>query len=205
MKRRSFIREMVLLSAAPLLLLPRKSWAAGITAQQIAAQAAGQRPSAASGPTLDLYTDYIEGTASPRNNFDGKVGMIWNNTSTVTLVGLGRWVISGNSQAHTVYLYEAANLLLTTLVSSVSVATSGAPTGAFKNVAVTPVSVPSGQYVICSEETNGGDQFYDTSSADAPVFSQGSYVNPAYSITPITFGTFGANVPYVPCQLQYIA
>ena len=93
--------------------------------------------------------------------------------NNLVVSALGRWVVSGNSQNHTVKIVKAstgADLP----GSSVSVSTGGATAGAFAytNLAA-PVTLLGGlSYYIVSAETAGGDARYNddttvTTTSDA--------------------------------------
>ena len=96
-----------------------------------------------------------------RNNFTGCVGFTFTAAvSPVTVTALGRWVVSGNSGTHVVYLVRTSD---DSIVASASVNTSGATPGAYKYASITPTALPAGStgYILCSAETNAGDQWYD--------------------------------------------
>ncbi|HXK58589.1 MAG TPA: hypothetical protein PLP42_01725, partial [Acidobacteriota bacterium] len=93
------------------------------------------------------------------NNYTGWKGMkLTVGASPVTVTELGRWVLSGNSGTHTVKLVNSSGAA----VGSVSVATSGAPAGQFKYVALgSPVTLSASQvYYLVSQETSGGDYWW---------------------------------------------
>jgi len=93
----------------------------------------------------------------PRSDFDGDLGYGFTAASAITVTSLGRWVYSGNSQSHTLKLYDVTT---STLLGSCSVATSGAPTGDYKYGTITPVTLVVGHiYNVTSQEFNGGDQW----------------------------------------------
>jgi hypothetical protein len=153
-----------------------------------------------------LITSQILGT--PRNNFTGSVGFrfLAPASSLPTVTSLGRWVISGNSASHTVYLCDLGTAgTAFSIVSSVSVNTSGAPAAAYLYSSVTPyVLLASHYYALLSDEVNGGDQWYDDGGTvitlDATIGSaqvSGSNGN----VPPTAFGinTFGNS--YVPPNL----
>lgn len=119
----------------------------------------GQNVGASVSPSIEWVTGQILGT--PRNDFTGCVGSTFTvGLANITVTDLGRWVISGNSGSHTLVL-QAFDSPFTGL-GSVSINTSGAPTGAFLYGSITPVVLTAGiRYVVLSNETNAGDQWYN--------------------------------------------
>lgn len=98
-----------------------------------------------------------------RNDFTGCVGFIFTvGASPIDISALGRWVVAGNSGTHVVYVTDGS----TNVVASASVNTSGAATGAYKYVSITPVTLTNGfTYAVYSAETNTGDQWYSDDTA----------------------------------------
>lgn len=135
---------------------------AGLLTLTTAAQAPQQQimlgtPPASSGPTGTAFI-LTQTVGTLRNDFTGCVGFIFATTATPTVTALGRWVVSGNSGSHTVYLLDTGS---NTVVASVAINTSGATPGQYKYASVTPVMLSSANnYVLCSAETNTGDQWY---------------------------------------------
>jgi hypothetical protein len=84
----------------------------------------------------------------------------------MTVSELGRWVVPGNTGTHIVKLVDASTGID---LGSVSVATAGAPAGQFKYTTLsTAVTLaPGAAYYVLSQETAGGDQWYDF-AAPAP-------------------------------------
>ena len=103
--------------------------------------------------------------SSLRNNFSGWVGMVVKGGSAdISVNALGRWVVSGNSQSHTVRLVLAST---GGDVASAVVNTAGQPAGAF---AFTPladaVTLRAGTtYYLLSQEFAGGDTWYEYNTA----------------------------------------
>lgn len=152
----------------------------------------------ASGPTGTAALTSGAGSTL-RNDFGGNVGFAFTPTRSLTVSSLGRWVVSGNSQAHVVGIWNAGG----TLLGSVTVNCSGATPGQYFYVTLgTPITLASGtQYYFGSAESSGGDQWYDafaaTSTSDltvdyaaygigtAPPFGDG--VGGAYAYVPVNF------------------
>lgn len=139
-----------------------------------------------------------------RNDYSGWVGSkLVVGPQAIKVHQLGRWIVSGNSSAHTVKLVAANG----TDVSggSVSVATSGAVTNQFSYVPLaSPVTLTANTtYYLVSQEVFGGDQWYEynsqLSTTTAGVISSAAYGNP--SSTLFSFGNTGNS--YVPVGLTY--
>jgi hypothetical protein len=98
------------------------------------------------------------------NDYTGWKGMkITTGSDPIVVTDLGRWVLSGNSQTHTLKIVNASG----TTVGSTSVALSGATPVQFKYAALTnPVTLSANSvYYIASQETNGGDYLWGSSTA----------------------------------------
>ncbi|HEU5080847.1 MAG TPA: DUF4082 domain-containing protein [Opitutaceae bacterium] len=122
-----------------------------------------------SGPVSFEY--YIEATfvtgqslsSTNWNNYTGWKGMkITVGSAPIIVTQLGRWVLSGNTQSHTVKLVNTSG----TTIASAAVATSGATAGQMKYVALsTPVTLSANtDYYIVSQETNGGDYWWGSNT-----------------------------------------
>jgi hypothetical protein len=99
-----------------------------------------------------------------RNDYTGFIGVqITTGTKYLSVSSLGRFVLSGNTQAHLVKIVDASTGLD---VGSVTINTSGAPAGKFAYAALSsPVAlVPGIPYYIVSQETSGGDSWYDSNT-----------------------------------------
>jgi hypothetical protein len=133
-------------------------------------------PSAGGGVTTYTIIPSPVPSTSLRSDYSGLVGFCATATRDLTITKLGRWVVSGNSQTHTVYVYSGDYVggvnSSTTVLGSVTVNTSGATVGEVLEVVLSsPISVASGATItVVSEETSGGDQWYErgvyTFSAD---------------------------------------
>lgn len=136
-----------------------------------------------------------------RNNFSGIVGFKFTvGAANITVTDLGRWVPSGNSGSHTIYLTDASG----TVLASVSVNTSGQPV-AYLYGSITPtVLTAAAAYCIISQETSSGDQFYDddttlTSTADITVTTSCYTTSVGGSISTSTGGLHS----YGPSNFKY--
>jgi hypothetical protein len=153
-------------------------------------------------PSTPWVTGQSLGT--PQSNLTGCVGVeVTVGGSNITVTDVGRWVISGNSQMHTITIQTTGG----SSVVAGTVNTSGAMAGQFLYVAVTPtVLTAAGTYWIGSSETNGGDQWYDdgsvitvTAAATAPfsAYNNGGGCPGAPSINT------GGGASYGPVNFKY--
>jgi hypothetical protein len=140
--------------------------------------------SAPEGAAGGLVTSDITGTI--RNDFTGQAGLqITTGASPVTVTALGRAFLPGDTQPHTVSLYQAGT---GALVASAQVQTGTAaepdPLGFTYQDLATPVTLAADTaYVLVSGETSGGDPFFDADTVvhlaagvtdDGPAWSSGS-------------------------------
>ncbi len=124
-----------------------------------------------------------------RNNFSGWVGCEFTTGPAGMLaMSLGRWVLAGNSGAHTVKLVNASGADVPGAV--VTVTTSGTPAGQFAwALLTTPVTLaPNSTYFLLSLETSGGDQWYDSPTQVIGQGTGGYAYDPAGNRTAITNG-----------------
>jgi Subtilase family/FG-GAP-like repeat/Domain of unknown function DUF11 len=112
-------------------------------------------------PGTSYVTSVSPGTL--RNNFTGWVGMrITVGSSPVTVSGIGRLVLAGNTQNHVVKIVNATTGSDVTGAST-TVSTAGVTTGNLV-FGILPQNVTlnaNTTYYILSQETAGGDQWYD--------------------------------------------
>jgi hypothetical protein len=115
--------------------------------------------------TTATTTDWVNGLTflqGVRNDFTGWAGGDFTLNAGITVYALGRYVVPGNTQAHTVELVDftgGGN----TVVASVTVNTLGATPGQIAYAALaSPVTLVAGHtYHLASSETSGGDYWYD--------------------------------------------
>lgn len=148
-----------------------------------------------------FVTAYALNGPSIRNNFSGWVGMKFTvGSSSLSVSSLGRMCIAGNAGTHPVKVVNATTGLD---VASVSLNMAGCSGGQFKYASVTLTLPGNTAYYLVSQETSGGDQWYDygtltTTSAAAvngSVYSNGA--SWAVISTP--------NTSYVPVSFLYAA
>lgn len=163
-------------------------------------------------PPPDL--PFVNGTSLSswlRNGTTFQVGFRFTNETNapVVITQLGRWVLSGNNQPHTLSIYDTA--ATPTQLASVTVNCAGATVGQFVyGTLSTPFSVPvGGSCVIVSSERQDLDTWCDnagTIPATAPVGSiqanwidgSGSHISPSSAGTmfgPLSFKYSSAGAP----------
>lgn len=154
-------------------------------------------------PSSTLVTSQTLGTL--RNDYAGYAGFFVTNTSvsSVAVTGLGRWVVSGNSGTHTVYLLQ---LPAVSVVASVDLNTSGAPVGAYLYGSTNVTLAAGTTYAVMTTETSGGDQFYDSDTSITCSTGNGVFNGPpCYSAyindTPTVLGTVGYS--FGPLNIRY--
>jgi hypothetical protein len=154
-----------------------------------------------------LSTPIVTGQSlgSTRNNSSLCLGFEFTAPSSnpPTVTALGRWVVSGNSGSHTLYLGKYVGTTWTT-VATVSVNTSGATAATYLYGSVTPVTLlTSTNYGLFSCELNTGDSFYDAVGTTVTINSAfGASETGAYEANPPTSGNLtqagGAGHSYGP-------
>ena len=107
-----------------------------------------------------FVTSKVLGTI--RNDYTGWVGMtIRVGTSPVTVAALGRFVAGTSTATHVVKIVQASGTDLPGASASINVATGTAGTFAYVALA-SPITLNANtSYYIVSQETQGGDQWYD--------------------------------------------
>lgn len=150
-------------------------------------------------PQNPFVTAQTLGTS--RNNFSGDVGFqLTVGSQDLTATKLGRWIISGNNQSHTMNIYNSG----CTSIGSVSVNASGATAGQYLyGTLSSPVTLSAGAtYYITSSETSGSDSFYDSDTTITPT-SAGSVPNAVFNEGAGCQPFSSANNSYGPVNFQY--
>ena len=127
---------------------------------------------------------------SLRQDFTGSVGFaVTIGGSNITVTQLGRWVVSGNSQSHTLYILDNS----CSIVASVAVNTSGASAGAFLyGTLSSPITLSADAiYYVTSAKTNGADQRHSYDTTSAAVITSGAYDDSGCHVS----GSGGAGTP----------
>ena len=140
-----------------------------------------------------------------RNNFGGWLGMkITVGATPLTLRELGRWVIAGNTGIHIVKIVDAATSA-DVPGGAVSVATAGTPAGMRYAALPAPVTLAANKsYLIVSQETSGGDSWYEAGAVQTYNSSIATINNAIYSSSPTTYAdAYSANQCYVPVGFKY--
>ena len=118
--------------------------------------------------TVQTAASYVSGESlgTLRNNFSGWVGMsVTVGGTPLTVTALGRIAVAGNTGSHAVQIVNANGTSVAG--GSVTISTSGGSAGSFVygNLA-SPVTLNANTtYYIVSQETQGGDQWYDINTA----------------------------------------
>ena len=193
LNRRQFV------AAASGLLVPRafgQILAAPFTPQIV--------PPSGSGPTVyNLVTGITP--SGTRSDEQPGVGFGFIATANATCVGLGMWVLSGNSQTHTVCLM---NDTLCTVLGSVTINTVGKTANAFAYASLgTSIPIVSGvSYAIAVTQPGTGDAWLN----ECPIIcsSLASDVNAFYEAgtlpgSPTGCTTAGPNTCYSGTDMQY--
>ncbi len=152
-------------------------------------------------------SSYVMSTSlgSPRNNYSGWVGMsVTVGVSPLTVTSLGRVFASGNTGTHTVKIVNAATGA-DVAGGAISISMGGGSPGSFVygNLQTAVVLAPNTTYYVLSQETSGGDQWYDynTTAQTAWVAS----LDGAVYGTGAPYTTVGASAGhlYVPVDFKY--
>jgi len=153
-----------------------------------------------------VQNNFITGKnlGSIRNDFSGWVGMkITVGSSDITVNSLGRMVAPGNSQVHNLKIVQAANGI-DVAGGNTAVAAQGASAGSFVYSSLTPTIVLSANtsYYILSQETAGGDQWYDANTV-VQTTSAAALNSAAYSWNGAYITQGSPNNEYVPVDFGY--
>mgnify|MGYP000139971309 CR=1 FL=1 len=139
-----------------------------------------------------------------RNNSGSRLGMKFTTgANPIVIRELARWVISGNSGAHAVKLVDAATDV-DVPGGSVSIATAGAPVG-FKYAALSaPVTLAANtSYYLVTQETSGGDQWYEANNTLTYPSTVATVNNAVYSSGATYAAGYSANNCYGPLSFRY--
>jgi hypothetical protein len=138
-----------------------------------------------------------------RNNYTGWVGMsITIGSSPLTVSSLGRIAVSGNSGTHTVKLVTAGGADV--VGGSATVVTAGATPGSF---AFAPLASPvvlnaNTTYYLVSQETAGGDAWYDLDTTVRTI-SAATLTSAVWAYTNSYSTVGGAGHSYVPVDFEF--
>lgn len=209
----NFVRSMVaqLRNAYPYVITPRPSIATDLRFFRVDVEnsTVGIHLKATSAPVVapptatgnPLVTAAVPG--SIRNNFSGWVGMQFTvGAAALNVSALGRMYVTGNTGTHLVKLVRAGDGI-DVPGSAVSISLSGGTLGQFVygQLPGTVTLQPNTAYFLVSQETAGGDLWYDygpVSPANVAAVNGPVYWNGAS-----WFLVGAANTSYVPLSLLY--
>ncbi len=158
--------------------------------------------------TLSIFPSTIltgQSLGTLRNNTSFFVGLQINvGASNLYVTQLGRWCVSGNSGTHIVKLTRVSSGV-DVLNGSVSINMSGCTSGTYVygNLSQTITLSASTNYYLTSQESNGGDQFYDTDTT-ITMTSDATNTNGSVYFDGSTWQSGGvANHSYGPLNMTY--
>ncbi len=125
-----------------------------------------------------LITDFVRG--STRNNFTGLVGSrITVGSASLDVAGLGRFYLAGNTATHALKLVQASDGA-DVPGSQITVVPSAAGQFSYTQFAIAITLQANTSYYLLSQETSGGDSWYDYTpvtatgmNVDGPVYYDG--------------------------------
>ncbi|MBE7500043.1 MAG: hypothetical protein HS113_06970 [Verrucomicrobiales bacterium] len=143
-----------------------------------------------------------------RNDFTGWVGFRFAvGASNLTLTGLGRWELRGNSNAHTLKLVAINGVDVPG--ASTTVQTAGAATNAFvyANLPNAVTLFAGNSYYLVSCEAEGGDRWYSHPDCQLAISAEATGLGPGWSyLSPTQYFTVNTSPPesYGPVSLHYL-
>lgn len=166
---------------------------------------AHRRAAFASVPTYEWLTNFT--TTTLRSDADIWVGVSLTPSANLTVTHIGRRVVAGNTQTHTVRFSVNGGPNF----ASVTVDTTTGTPGQIHYTAITPFTLTNGQaYILASREFLAGDQWYDAGAAghamvraDKATSNDAAYSNDG--TVGVSFSTLGAgaNAQYVPVSFKF--
>jgi len=154
-------------------------------------------------PTKNFVTSQTLSTTK-RNNSGSRLGMKFTTGANPLIIReLGRWVISGNAGTHTVKLVVAGTDA-DVPGGAVSIATAAAPVG-YKFVALdAPLTLAANTaYYLVSQETSGGDEWYEANNTLTYPGTVATVNNAVYSSGATYVAAYSANNCYGPLSFRY--
>lgn len=120
--------------------------------------------------------------ASNRSQTIQTGGMFYNATGiNVTITQLGRWVLSGNNQTHTITVYNGSAVSQ----GSVTINCSGATPNQFLyGTLASPITIGPGYWFVLSSETAGGDTWTGGTTGQPATYTDIGNMQTAYMDTP---------------------
>lgn len=199
----------VQLTATPAAGCTFTSWSGGLsgtTNPQDVTMSGPQTVTANFQCTAPASTSFVTGYGlsgqALRNDFTGLVGMkLTTGANPVTVSALGRICVANNNQTHMVEFVSASNGAVVAGASA-PVNMAGCTPGQFVFTSISPVTLPAAtSYYLVSQETQGGDQWYDQGGIS--VTSEASVNNSLYFYGGNWISVNSANTSYVPPNFQY--
>jgi hypothetical protein len=156
----------------------------------------------AEAPPTAFLTGYASAGKPLRNDFTGWAGMrLTVGASPLSVSSLGRICVANNALTHTVKFVNAGTGSDVSGASA-SVSMAGCTPGQFVYSSISPVTLPAAtSYYLVSQETQGGDQWYDqgvVSGGNVAAVNSAVY---SYSGSWYPIGSVGTS--YVPPNFQY--
>lgn len=137
-----------------------------------------------------------------RNDYTGDLGMkLTTGGADVEVTQLGRWIVAGSADTHTVRIIDATTLAD---VASAVIDATGLGAGFAYAALASPVTLPaSSSFYLVSSEVADGDQWYHSSTVVTPT-SVATVDLPVYS-TGSGFAADGAspNTSFIPPNFKY--
>jgi hypothetical protein len=154
-------------------------------------------------PDTALITNFTANNHTVRNDFSGWVGLKFTaGSSGMTVNSLGRLFLAGNNGTHIVKLVRASDGA-DVPGGSIPVSMAGGTAGVFSYapLASSITLQPNTAYYLVSQETAGGDQWYDYSPVSTTLLA---IINSAiYSLDAATWiAVGGANMSYIAPNLR---
>ena len=138
-------------------------------------------------PTV-LTTALVNGQTlgTLRNDWTGPIGFTFTAANNATCIALGRWIVGGNNQPHTIALCSSTGSVLA--YGTLTTAGKLPWTYAYVTLA-TPYALASGTtYAIVSQEQLNGDQWCDLNSEITPTSESSTAVHPVFAAGSLVAG-----------------
>lgn len=136
-----------------------------------------------------------------RNDYGNYVGFQFRASQNSHITAIGRWIVSGNSQSHTLMVTDAS----CTTLGSVTLNTSGQTAGQYAYVALSsPLAITAGSsYNVLSLEIMSGDQWYNNDTTVTANAAEGTVTQDEYVFSGSCSSANDANTSYGPVNFQF--
>lgn len=141
---------------------------------------------------------------STRNNHGNALGFRFTvGASPMTVSELGRWRFSANTESHLVKIVEDAVGFAT--LASVSIDMSSGTADTFKFAAITPIVLSaSTDYILASDEVNGGDIWGDDNMTGITTTGDGMITSSVFQTGPTAWqSNSGGEKSFIPVSFKY--